>query len=101
MTGPAGEAVVMSAADVTDTNLTDDRSDNDDARVLLQRDGQGRASGALDLPPGAERRVDAQFSPFSNTAAAAAGNAITLRVPMPGGSRNIGFVARRPSQSPL
>ncbi|RZL82041.1 MAG: hypothetical protein EOP66_05355, partial [Sphingomonas sp.] len=34
MTGPAGEAVVMSAADVTDTDLLDKRTDNDDARVL-------------------------------------------------------------------
>ncbi|WP_294327902.1 hypothetical protein [uncultured Sphingomonas sp.] len=97
MTGPAGEAVVMSAADVSETDLLDARTDNDDARSLLQRDARGTASGVLALPPGAERRVDAQLSPFSNTVAASDGNAITLRLPMPNGSRDIRFVARKPS----
>lgn len=96
MTGPAGEAVVMSAADVTDTDLLDARTDNDDARPLLQRDARGTASGVLALPPGSERRVDAQLSPFSNTVAAGDGNAITLRLPMPDALRDIRFVARRP-----
>lgn len=100
MTGPAGEAVVMSAADVTDTDLLDNRTDNDDARPLLRRDDAGTASGGLDVPPGAQRRVDAQLSPFSNTSAAAAGNGITLRVPMPDGTRDIAFVARQPSLLP-
>lgn len=101
MTGPAGEAVVMSAADLTNTDLLDKRTDNDDARVLLQRDDRGIASGRLELPAGAERRVDAEISPFSNTAAAAPGNEITLRVPMPGAPRTVAFVARRPSLLPF
>lgn len=101
MTGPAGEAVVLSAADVTDTDLLDTRTDNDEARPLLQRDAHGTASGVLPLPPGAERRVDAQLSPFSNTVAASAGDAITLRLPMPNGARAIRFVARKPSLLPF
>ena len=101
MSGPAGEAVVMSAADVTDTDLLDERTDNDDARLLLQRDDTGTARGELDLPAGAERRVDAQLSPFSNTLAAEAGNEVTLRVPMPSAPRSVGFVARRPSLLPF
>ncbi|MGY4398798.1 hypothetical protein ACVWZA_004008 [Sphingomonas sp. UYAg733] len=101
MSGPAGEAVVMSAADVTNVDLLDKRTDNDDARVLLQRDDYGKASGRLDLPAGAERRVDAQLSPFSNMTATAAGNEVTLRVPMPSAPRRVGFVARRPSLLPF
>ncbi len=101
MSAPTGEAVVMSAADVTNIDLVDARTDNDDARVLLQRDASGTARGGLDLPPGTERRVDAQLSPFSNTSAAASGNAIILRVPMPDAPREIGFVARRPSLLPF
>lgn len=101
MTGPAGEAVAMSAADVTATDLLDTRTDNDDARPLLQRDAHGTARGVLALPPGAERRVDAQLSPFSNTLAARDGNAITLRLPMPDASCDIRFVARKPSILPF
>ncbi|MEG3086732.1 hypothetical protein [Sphingomonas sp. PB4P5] len=101
MTGPAGEAVVMSAADVTDTDLLDKRTDNDDARALLQRDDNGTASGSLVLSAGSERRVDAQLSPFSNTIAAAAGNEITLRLPMPKARHDLRFVARRPSILPF
>ena len=101
MTGPAGEAVVMSVADLTGTNLVDERSDNDEAIVLVQRDGEGVARGKLDLPPGAERRVDASFSSFSNTTAAAAGDAITFHLPMPGASSAIKFVADRPSLLPF
>lgn len=100
MTGPAGEAVIMSAADVTDTDLRDARTDNDDARVLLQRDRNGTANGILDLPVGAERRVDAQLSPFSNTTPAASGDRVTLRMPMPEGPRSLAFVARRPPMLP-
>lgn len=96
MSGPAGEAVVMSAADVTNVDLLDTRTDNDDARVLVQRDDSGIARGRLDLPAGAERRVDAQLSAFSNTVAAAAGSEVMVHVPMPGAPRNVGFVARRP-----
>ena len=101
MTGPAGEAVVMSAADVTDTDLLDKRADNDDARVLLERGDDGTASGSLDLPAGGERRVDAQLSPFSNSMAAAVGNEITLRLPMPKASRDLRFVTRRHSILPF
>ncbi|WP_076073111.1 hypothetical protein [Sphingomonas montana] len=101
MTGPAGEAVVMSAADRTNTDLLDDRTDNDDARLVLERGQDGTASGLLDVPAGAERRIDAQLSPFSNVAAAAAGNEIALRVPMPDDPRRIGFVARRPALLPF
>ncbi len=101
MTGPAGEAVIMSAADISDTDLLDARADNDDAVALLQRDGNGNATGQLDLAPGAERRVDAQLSPFSNTKAAAAGSTITLRVPMPGGPSRVEVVTRRPSLLPF
>lgn len=101
MAGPAGEAVVMSAADVTDTDLLDARTDNDDAHPLLQRDASGTASGMLELPPGTERQVDAQLSPFSNTTAAKGGNAITLRLPMPDAARDIRFVARKPSLLPF
>jgi hypothetical protein len=101
MSGPAGEAVVMSAADVTNVDLVDARTDNDDARVIVQRDDNGVARGSLDLPAGAERRVDAQLSPFSNTKAAGAGNQVTLQMPMPSASRTIGFVARRPSLLPF
>jgi hypothetical protein len=101
MTGPAGEAVVMSAADVTNTNLLDKRSDNDDARVLLERDNNGVAKGKLDLPAGAERRVDAQLSPFSNTVAAEAGERVIVHVPMPGASLNVASVTRNPSLSPF
>jgi|GEM_PF-7085918 len=101
MTGPAGEAVVMSAADVTNIDLLDTRTDNDDARVLVERDDDGAASGSLDLPAGAERRVDAQLSPFSNSVAAAAGNEITLRLPMPKAPRDLRFVTRRPSMLPF
>ncbi|WCP73906.1 hypothetical protein [Sphingomonas hankookensis] len=101
MTGPAGEAVVLSAADVTDTDLLDTRTDNDDARPLLHRDARGTASGVLALPPGTERRVDAQFSPFSNTVAARDGDAVTLRLPMADGARAIRFIARTPSLLPF
>lgn len=81
MSAPAGEAVVMTAADVTNIDLVDAHTDNDDARVLLQRDASGTARGGLDLPSGTERRVDAQISPFSDTSAATSGNAIILRYP--------------------
>ena len=101
MSGPAGEAVVMSAADVTNVDLVDTRTDNDDACVIVQRDDKGVARGSFDLPPGAKRRVDAQLSPFSNMKAAATGNEVTLRVPMPSTPRKIGFVARRPSLLPF
>lgn len=101
MTGPAGQAVVMSAADVTDTDLMDARTDNDDARVVLRRDRDGAIEGGLELPAGARRSVDVQLSPFSNTTAVAAGNTVILRVPMPKEPRDIGFIARRPSWLPF
>ncbi|OWK27871.1 hypothetical protein SPMU_33040 [Sphingomonas mucosissima] len=69
--------------------------------MLLQRDGDGIARGRLELPAGAERRVDAQLSPFSNTQAAAAGNAIKLHVPLPGTPRDVTFIAERPSVLPF
>jgi hypothetical protein len=100
MTGPAGEAVAMSAADMTDTDLLDTRTDNDDARPLLQHDARGTARGVLALPPGTERRVDTQLSPFSNTVAHD-GDAITLRLPMADGLRAIRFIARKPSILPF
>lgn len=100
MAGPAGEAVVMSVADVSDTDLLDTRTDNDDARVLLQRDATGRARGMLVLPPGAQREVDAQLSPFSNTAASA-GSRIVVRIPMAATVADVPFVARRPALLPF
>lgn len=101
MSSLAGEAVVLSAADVTGTNLLDDRTDNDGARILLQRDGDGLAKGVLDLSPGAERHVDAQLSLFSNDKAAAAGDRMILHVPLPTGRRDVAFVARRPPLLPF
>lgn len=64
MTGPAGQAMVMSAADVTDTDLMDARTDNDDARVVLQRNRDGAIEGGLELPAGARRSSTCSSAPF-------------------------------------
>lgn len=101
MTGPAGRAVPASAADVTDTDLTDARTDNDDARTLLRRRTDGAMTGSIDIEAGASRRVDVQMTPFSNTQRAMRDDAITMHVPFPDGARTIGFVARNPSILPF
>lgn len=96
LTHASGEAALRTAVDATGTDLTDARADNDRPRVLYVLEESATHAATLDVPPGATREIDSEFTSFSNESAVTRGDRIVAAVPLGATTVSVTFSAGNP-----
>jgi len=93
----ADAAGLITVIDSTGVDLADQRKDNDESKVLFVN-GSGRPanrSAVLNLPAGATREIDCEFTGFSDARTLGYGDPITATIPLGGRSTKVNFTAAR------